>query len=155
VTGKLPVIVFIPWLSCGPIENPFGPRDGWGKMLDTVMRESKMQVVRSREAGSGDSIGPDCSSSDLDEDMAALPGGHSRRAGDPGVDPADSIFSGQHRRAHWCRSSRRNSSRAASSPSGLLAHVVRAHARHRAAATHTFGREAERSQLGDEGVRRL
>ena len=26
VTGKLPVIVFIPWLSCGPIENPFGPR---------------------------------------------------------------------------------------------------------------------------------
>jgi hypothetical protein len=29
----LPVVVFIPWLSCGPIENPFGARDGWGKML--------------------------------------------------------------------------------------------------------------------------
>jgi len=86
-TGKLPVIVFVPWLSCGPVENPFGARDGWGKMLETVMRESKMQVVRIEKPGVGDSIGPDCSSSDLDEDMAAFRAGIRAALADPGADP--------------------------------------------------------------------
>ena len=94
VTGKLPVIVFIPWLSCGPIENPFGPRDGWGKMLDTVMRESKMQVVRVEKPGVGDSIGPDCSNNDLDEDMAAFRAGIRAALADPGVDPQQLYFFG-------------------------------------------------------------
>ena len=87
VTGKLPVIVFIPWLSCGPIENPFGPRDGWGKMLETVMRQSRMQFVRIEKPGLGDSAGPDCSSSDLDEDLAAFRAGIRAALADPGADP--------------------------------------------------------------------
>ena len=87
VPGKLPVVVFIPWLSCGPVENPFGARDGWGKMLETVMRESKMQVVRVEKPGVGDSIGPDCSNNDLDEDMAAFRAGIRAALADPGADP--------------------------------------------------------------------
>ncbi|MET0682280.1 MAG: alpha/beta fold hydrolase [Casimicrobiaceae bacterium] len=86
--GKLPVVVFIPWLSCGPIENPFGARDGWGKMLETVMRESKMQVVRIEKPGLGDSAGPDCSSADLDDDLAAFRAGIRAALADPGADPA-------------------------------------------------------------------
>jgi pimeloyl-ACP methyl ester carboxylesterase len=86
-TGKLPVVVFIPWLSCGPVENPFGARDGWGKMLESVMRESRMQVVRIEKPGLGDSSGPDCSSSDLDEDLAAFRAGIRAALADPGADP--------------------------------------------------------------------
>ena len=88
VSGKLPVVVFIPWLSCGPVENPFGARDGWGKMLETVMRESRMQVVRIEKPGLGDSAGPDCSSSDLDDDLAAFRAGIRAALSDPGADPA-------------------------------------------------------------------
>ncbi len=91
MTGKLPVIVFIPWLSCGPVENPFGARDGWGKMLETVMRESKMQVVRIEKPGLGDSAGPDCSSNDLDEDLAAFRAGIRAALADPGAD-ADRLY---------------------------------------------------------------
>jgi pimeloyl-ACP methyl ester carboxylesterase len=86
VTAKLPVIVFIPWLSCDPIENPFGARDGWGRMLETVMRESRMQVVRIEKPGLGDSAGPDCGSSDLEDDLAAFRAGIRAALADPGVD---------------------------------------------------------------------
>ena len=85
-TGKLPVIVFIPWLSCDPVENPFGARDGWGRMLETVMRESRMQVVRIEKPGVGDSGGPDCSSSDLEDDLSAFRAGIRAALSDPGVD---------------------------------------------------------------------
>jgi pimeloyl-ACP methyl ester carboxylesterase len=88
VSGKLPVIVFIPWLSCDPIENPFGARGGWARMLETVMRESRMQVVRVEKPGLGDSGGPDCSSTDLDDDMAGFRAGIRAALADPGVDPA-------------------------------------------------------------------
>jgi len=87
VTAKLPVVVFIPWLSCDPVENPFGARDGWGRMLETVMRESRMQVVRIEKPGLGDSAGPDCSSSDLDDDLAAFRAGIRAALADPGADP--------------------------------------------------------------------
>ena len=71
-----------------PIENPFGARDGWGKMLETVMRESRMQVVRIEKPGLGDSAGPDCSSTDLDDDMAAFRAGIRAALAEPGVDAA-------------------------------------------------------------------
>jgi len=88
VPGRLPVVVFIPWLSCGAVENPFGARDGWGKMLETVMRESRMQVVRIEKPGLGDSAGPDCSAADLEDDLAAFRAGIRAALADPGADPA-------------------------------------------------------------------
>ena len=84
--GKLPVVVFVPWLSCDAIENPFGARDGWGRMLETVMRESGMQVVRVEKPGVGDSAGPDCASSDLEDDLAAFRAGIRAALADPLVD---------------------------------------------------------------------
>ena len=45
--GRLPVIVFIPWLSCDAVEQPFGPRsDGWAKMLRAVLLGAPVQFVR-------------------------------------------------------------------------------------------------------------
>src|SRR4051812_32266322 len=46
VPGKLPVVVFIPWLSCDAVENPLDADDGWSKMLRDVMRNARVQLVR-------------------------------------------------------------------------------------------------------------
>ena len=86
--GRLPVIVFIPWLSCGPVESPLSAGDGWTRMLRDVMSGSAMQLVRIEKPGLGDSGGPDCAESDLEHDMAAFRAGIRAALDDPGVDPA-------------------------------------------------------------------
>jgi pimeloyl-ACP methyl ester carboxylesterase len=86
--GRLPLVVFIPWLSCSPAENPFPTADGWMKMLHAVARDSGAQLVRIEKPGVGDSEGPDCSAADLDHDMAAFRAGIRAALADPGVDPA-------------------------------------------------------------------
>jgi hypothetical protein len=87
-TGRLPLVVFIPWLSCSPVENPLGVADGWSKMLHDVMREGGAQLVRIEKPGVADSEGPDCSAADLDHDMDAFRAGIRAALADPGVDPA-------------------------------------------------------------------
>ena len=86
--GRLPLVVFVPWLSCGPVENPLGIYDGWSKMLHAVMKDGGAQVVRIEKPGVGDSEGPDCSEADLDHDMAAFRAGIRAALADPGADPA-------------------------------------------------------------------
>jgi pimeloyl-ACP methyl ester carboxylesterase len=87
-TGRLPLVVFIPWLSCGAVENPLGARDSWSTMLHDLMRDGGAQVVRIEKPGLGDSEGPDCSESDLDHDMDAFRAGIRAALADPGADPA-------------------------------------------------------------------
>jgi pimeloyl-ACP methyl ester carboxylesterase len=86
--GRLPVVVFVPWLSCGPAENPFPTTDGWMKMLHAVARDSGAQLVRVEKPGVGDSEGPDCSAADLEHDLAAMRAGIRAALADPGADPA-------------------------------------------------------------------
>jgi pimeloyl-ACP methyl ester carboxylesterase len=86
-TGRLPLVVFVPWLSCGPVENPLDVNDGWSKMLRDVMRDAGAQVVRIEKPGVGDSDGPDCSRNDLEEDLAAFRAGIRAAMADPGADP--------------------------------------------------------------------
>jgi pimeloyl-ACP methyl ester carboxylesterase len=88
VDGRLPLVVFIPWLSCDPVENPFNGRDGWSFMLRDVMRGARIQMVRIEKPGVGDSEGPDCASTDLDNDMDAFRAGIRAALADPGVDPS-------------------------------------------------------------------
>lgn len=86
--GRLPVVVFIPWLSCSPVESPFPTSDGWMKMLHAVARDGGAQLVRIEKPGVGDSEGPDCSAADLDHDLAAFRAGIRAALADPGADPA-------------------------------------------------------------------
>lgn len=86
--GRLPLAVFIPWLSCDAVENPRNLKDGWSFMLRVAMRESGMQVVRIEKPGVGDSEGPGCGDTDLDDDMAAFRAGIRAALDDPGVDAA-------------------------------------------------------------------
>ena len=90
-TGRLPLVVFIPWLSCGPVENPLGAPDGWSRMLHAVMKDGGVQLVRVEKPGLADSEGPDCSATDLADDMAAFRAGIRAAMRDPGADP-DRLF---------------------------------------------------------------
>jgi len=93
-TGKLPVVVFIPWLSCDAVENPLDADDGWSKMLRDVMRNARVQLVRIEKPGVGDSEGPDCSEAGLDEDLAAFRAGIRAALADPGADPRRLVLFG-------------------------------------------------------------
>ena len=84
--GRLPLAIFIPWLSCDAVENPRNLKDGWSSALRHVMREAGMQVVRIEKPGVGDSEGPDCGDTDLDDDMAAFRAGIRAALADPGAD---------------------------------------------------------------------
>ena len=86
-TGRLPLVVFIPWLSCDPVENPRDLRDGWSLMLRQVMRDAGVQLVRIEKPGVGDSEGPPCARSDLEDDLAAFRAGIHAALADPGADP--------------------------------------------------------------------
>lgn len=94
VAGKLPVVVFIPWLSCDAVENPLDADDGWSKMLRDVMRDARVQLVRIEKPGVGDSEGPDCSESGLDDDLAAFRAGIRAALADPGADASRLVLFG-------------------------------------------------------------
>jgi pimeloyl-ACP methyl ester carboxylesterase len=68
--GRLPLIVFVPWLSCDSIESPRGPTDGWSQMLHAVASRVDAVFVRVDKPGVGDSEG-DCSKTALEDDLAA------------------------------------------------------------------------------------
>ena len=87
-SGRLPLVVFVPWLSCSPVENPFPTTDGWMKMLHALARDSGAQLVRIEKPGVADSEGPDCSATDLEHDMEAFRAGIRAALADPGADPA-------------------------------------------------------------------
>jgi pimeloyl-ACP methyl ester carboxylesterase len=70
VSGRLPVIVFIPWLSCDSVESPHGPSDGWSQMLRGIATGVDAVFVRVDKPGVGDSEG-DCAQTSLEDDLAA------------------------------------------------------------------------------------
>jgi pimeloyl-ACP methyl ester carboxylesterase len=92
--GRLPLVVFIPWLSCDAVENPLNLRDGWSLMLRQVMRDAGVQVVRIEKPGVGDSEGPPCAKSDLADDMAAFRAGIRAALADPGADSGRLVLFG-------------------------------------------------------------
>ena len=70
--GRLPTLVFIPWLSCDAVDYPKGPVDGWSRVLLELARTSGMTLVRVEKAGMGESTGPACADADLDADMVGF-----------------------------------------------------------------------------------
>jgi pimeloyl-ACP methyl ester carboxylesterase len=86
-TGRLPVIVFIPWLSCDSVEAPRGPKDGWARMLYAVASGVDAVFVRVDKPGVGDSDG-DCAKTTLEDDLAAYRAAIRAALGRPDVDPS-------------------------------------------------------------------
>ena len=90
-TGRLPAVIFIPWLSCGTTDYPRGASDGSGKLLLQVARESGALLARIEKSGAGDSNGTICGDADLAADMAGFRAGVAMVAARPDVD-ADRII---------------------------------------------------------------
>jgi pimeloyl-ACP methyl ester carboxylesterase len=93
-SGRLPLVVFIPWLSCDAVEEPRPSGNGWMRMLADVMAQSGAQVVRIEKPGVGDSEGPACADADLEDDMSAFRAGIRAALADPGVDAARFVLMG-------------------------------------------------------------
>jgi pimeloyl-ACP methyl ester carboxylesterase len=69
---RLPGVLFIPWLSCDPVERADPGSDGFLHMLRDVAQRSGSVFVRVEKVGNGDSEGPACSEGRLDQDLAAF-----------------------------------------------------------------------------------
>jgi pimeloyl-ACP methyl ester carboxylesterase len=92
-TGRLPTIVFIPWLSCDRVEGAAHP-DGWLQLLYGLAQKSGWAVYRVEKPGVGDSEGPPCSSNDLETDLAAFRAALDQVQRMPGVDTSRIVLFG-------------------------------------------------------------
>jgi len=91
--GRLRTLVFVPWLSDDPIENPVGSPDGWLQLLHGLARRG-WQVVRIEKPGVGDSEGRPCGENDLETDLAAFRAGIREVRARDDVDPARLVLFG-------------------------------------------------------------
>ncbi len=67
-TGKLPAVLFIQWLSCGPPEQHWRFRDGWAAMAQEISKAGYL-FLRVTKPGVGDSEGPDCADYGFDYEL--------------------------------------------------------------------------------------
>lgn len=74
-TQRLPAVLFIPWLSCDPVEVQGSTDDGYIRFVRDISAQSQMVVSRVEKPGVAESEGPDCSVSTLDDDFAAIRAG--------------------------------------------------------------------------------
>jgi pimeloyl-ACP methyl ester carboxylesterase len=68
---RLPAVLFVPWLSCDPVEKPDPRGDGFQHLLHEVAKHSGMLFLRVEKPGLGDSEGPDCRQGGLTDELAA------------------------------------------------------------------------------------
>lgn len=69
---RLPAILFVQWLSCDSVEVLNNPSDGVEKTLRALASKSGYVLMRVERPGLGDSEGPDCSQSNLQDDLAGF-----------------------------------------------------------------------------------
>jgi dienelactone hydrolase len=69
-SGKLPVILFVQWLSCDSIELRDAATDEWSEMLRRLIRDSGMAVMRTEKSGVGDSLGVPCDQLDYNTELS-------------------------------------------------------------------------------------
>jgi pimeloyl-ACP methyl ester carboxylesterase len=68
-------IVFIPWLSCDPVEVSGATDDGYIRFTRDLAQATRAVVVRVEKPGVDASPGPACATSALDDDFAAFRAG--------------------------------------------------------------------------------
>jgi pimeloyl-ACP methyl ester carboxylesterase len=69
LSGKVPVILFIGWLSCDSVEYPQGETDGFGALLLRLIDQSGYATVRVDEPGVGESQGTPCNKADFHSEL--------------------------------------------------------------------------------------
>jgi pimeloyl-ACP methyl ester carboxylesterase len=74
-TRQLSAVVFIPWLSCDPVEVADSTDDGYIRFTRDLAARSRAVVIRVEKPGVDGSPGPDCATSTLGDDFSAFHAG--------------------------------------------------------------------------------
>lgn len=92
--GRLPAVLFVPWLSAAPIESPTGRADGWARLLRALPARSGWVLMRVEKPGVGDSEGPEPWTNDLEIDLDAYRAALGALRQMPGVDSSRIVLLG-------------------------------------------------------------
>jgi pimeloyl-ACP methyl ester carboxylesterase len=92
-SGRLPAILFVPWLSCDSIESPTGPSPGIDLLLTRLAGESGWVMLRVDKPGVGDSEGV-CADTDLDTEIEGSRAAFTFLQSHPWVDPTRIVIMG-------------------------------------------------------------
>jgi len=91
--GRLPAILFVPWLSCSTVAIPRENLDGWSVMLQRLVRESGAVVWRTDKRGVGGSEG-NCAALDYETELADQRASLEALRRRPDVDPRRIVIFG-------------------------------------------------------------
>jgi hypothetical protein len=91
---RLAALVFIPWLSCDPVEVPGSTDDGYIRFVRDLSIASGTIVARVEKPGVAGSDRPDCSRSTLDDDLDAFRAGIASMRSRPDVDTTRIVLVG-------------------------------------------------------------
>ena len=69
VSGKVPAIFFVGWLSCDTIESPSGETDGFSALILRLIDLSGYATVRMDKPGVGESQGTPCNQADFQGEL--------------------------------------------------------------------------------------
>jgi pimeloyl-ACP methyl ester carboxylesterase len=75
LSGKVPAIFFVGWLSCDSVEYPQGETDGFGALLLRLIDQSGYATVRVDKPGVGESQGTSCDKSDFQGELEGYQAG--------------------------------------------------------------------------------
>ena len=89
-TGRLPVLFFTQWVSCGSLEA----QGGAPSQLRTLARRAGMALMRVERSGAGDSLGPACHQLDFDTEVRHYREALDRLLRHPWIDPARVVIYG-------------------------------------------------------------
>src|SRR5438067_2600937 len=71
ISGKVPVIFFVGWLSCDSMEYPDGETDGFGALMLRLIDKSGYATVRTDKPGVGESQ-DNCATTNLQSELEGL-----------------------------------------------------------------------------------
>ena len=69
-SGRLPAVLFVPWLSCDSVDFSAASADGWSLMLKQLITQSNMLWLRVDKSGVGDSTGTPCAELDYETELS-------------------------------------------------------------------------------------
>lgn len=93
-TGRLPAVLFVPWLSCDSVDFSASSTDGWSLMLKQLITQSNMLWERVDKSGVGDSTGTPCAELDYETELSQYQAAYTALTQRPDVDPAHVVIFG-------------------------------------------------------------
>jgi pimeloyl-ACP methyl ester carboxylesterase len=93
-TGRLPAVLFVPWLSCDSVDFSASSADGWSLMLKQLITQSNMLWQRVDKSGVGDSTGTACDQLDYETELSQYRAAYTALIARPDVDPGHVVIFG-------------------------------------------------------------